>query len=338
MLKHHLPTGKLPPELLTRLLGKIPRLDKRVLVGGCYGEDAAVIEFGGSCLIAASDPITFAADRPAWYAVQVNANDIAAMGGECRWLLATVLLPEGRTDESMVEALFTELSAACGKIGVEIVGGHTEISVGLERPIICGTMLGEASPGRLCLKRNARQGDHLLLTKAIAVEGTALIAREFPDKLTKCCTEAEILQSAKLLETPGISVLAEARIALDTGGVHAMHDPTESGLAGAVRELAEAAGLGVELELDQVPVYESTRKICDQLGLDPLGLIASGSLLIASEPEASDSIIRAVEAEGISCKKIGMLTGRETGLVETRSGETKKLRRFERDEIVRLFD
>ena len=337
-MKHHLPTGKLPPELLARLLGKIQRHDKRVMVGGQYGEDAAVIEFGGSCLIAASDPITFAADRPAWYAVQVNANDIAAMGGECRWLLATVLLPEGSTDETMVETLFEELSEACTKIGVEIVGGHTEVTAGLERVLICGTMLGEAKPGRLCLKRNARRGDHLLLTKAIAVEGTALIAREFPDKLTKCCTEAEILQSAKLLDEPGISVVAEARSALDAGGVHAMHDPTESGLAGAVRELAEAAVLGVELELEKVPVYESTKKICAHLGLDPLGLIASGSLLIACEPSASVSIIKAVESAGENCAIIGRLTGRETGLVEIKNGRKQALRQFERDEIVRLFE
>lgn len=337
-MKNPLPTGKLPPALLAGLLAKIPRHDRRVLVGGSYGEDAAVIKFGGSYLIAASDPVTFAAERPAWYAVQVNANDIAAMGGECRWLLATVLLPEGGADESMVEALFEELSRACQKIGVELVGGHTEVTTGLDRPIICGTMLGEAEPGRLCLKRDAREGDQLLLTKALAVEGTALIAREFSDKLTGYCTKKEIQQSAKYLEEPGISVVSEARTALDAGGVHAMHDPTESGLAGALRELAEAAGLGLELELAEVPIFESTRKICSHLGLDPLGLIASGSLLIACEPAAGENIIKAVEAAGIACKKIGRLTGREAGLVEIEGGRKRELRRFERDEIVRLYE
>ncbi len=336
-MEHPLPTGKLPPALLTRLLGKIPRSDKRVIVGGRYGEDAAVIEFGGRLLIAASDPITFAADRPAWYAVQVNANDIAAMGGECRWLLATVLLPEGRTDEGGVEALFGELSAACERIGVELVGGHTEVTVGLDRVLICGTMLGEAGPGRLCLKRDAREGDHLLLTKALAVEGTALIAREFPEKLRDLCTAEKIRQAAKLLEEPGISVVIEARAALDAGGVHAMHDPTESGLAGALRELAGAAGLGLELETGEVPIFDLTNKICSHLGLDPLGLIASGSLLIACEPAASASIIEGVEAVGISCKKIGRLTAPEAGLMEIGSGRKRELRRFERDEIVRLF-
>ncbi|MBW7995047.1 MAG: hydrogenase expression/formation protein [Candidatus Glassbacteria bacterium] len=333
-----IPTGKLTPELLAGLLRRIPGRDGRVIAGAQAGEDAAVIEFGDRFLIAASDPVTFAAERPAWYAVQINANDIAVMGGECRWLLATVLLPQGKTDESRVTELFAELAGACERLGVELVGGHTEVTAGLDRPLICGTMLGEAAPGRLCLKRNARAGDDLLLTKALAVEGTALIAREFPERLNSCCTKEEIRQAAKMLDNPGISVVSEARVALDIGGVHAMHDPTESGLAGAVRELADAAGLGAELEAEEVPIYDATKKICELLGLDPLGLLASGSLLIACEPASSEAIISRLLTKSVACRRVGRLTERDAGITEIESGRRRELRRFARDEIASLFD
>ena len=332
-----LPAGKLPLEVLSGLLGKIPGGDPRVVLGGRTGEDAAVIDLGDRYLIAASDPVTFATERPGWYAVQVNANDIAAMGGECRWLLATLLLPENRTTADEVESLFTELSAACSKLGVALVGGHTEITSGMERPLICGTMLGEAAPERLCLKRNARAGDILLLAGELAIEGTALIAREFPDRLRDSCTTEEIAAGASLLDEPGISVVAAARAALDAGGVHAMHDPTEGGLAGAVFELCEAAGLGMELELDHVPVHGLTEKFCGLMGLDPLGLISSGSLLIACEPEAASGVITSVTAAGIKCTAIGALVPREAGLTEFENGHRRELRRFGRDELVKLF-
>jgi len=330
------PAGKLPAGVLSGLLAEPVTGDPEVLVRGGVGEDAAVLRFGGRLLAAKADPVTFAGDRPGWYAVQVNANDIAASGGRCRWFLASLLLPEHGTDETLVREIFDDIRAACAGLGVELVGGHTEITGGLERPVVAGFMLGEAE--RLYRKQDLRPGDRLLLTKSLAVEGTALLAREFGDRLQGRVSADELKKAAGFLDEPGISVVAEARAAVATGRVVAMHDPTEGGLATALAELAEAAGAGVEVELERVPVCEETRRFCDLFGLDPLGLIASGSLLIACRPEDTEAVRKAVTAEGIACTEIGRMLPAGEGLVEIVRGRRQPLRRFERDEICRMYE
>ncbi|HUU26244.1 MAG TPA: AIR synthase family protein [archaeon] len=330
-------TGKLPAEFLDNLLRQVPLADPRVIVSGRLGEDAAVIEFGDRYLLAKSDPITFATDRPGWYAVQVNANDIAAMGGTCRWFLATLLLPEGRASEELVSSVFTDISSACRELEIQLVGGHTEITYGLKRTIVSGLMLGEASRDRLCSKDRIAEGDSLLLTKALAVEGTSLIAREFADRLKGQFSREAIARAADFLYDPGISVVREARTAVDTGYVHAMHDPTEGGLAAALHELASAADKGLVLHLSTVPLYRETQEFCSFFGLDPLGLIASGSLLIACPPEGAKVIIDTLEAAGTPCVQIGEVVGKDKGLTEIEHGKRKPLRRIDRDEICRLF-
>src|SRR5438552_10796636 len=169
--------GKLPPDLLASLLAGAATDDPRVLVGPRVGVDAAVLDFGERVLVVKSDPITFATEDVGWYAVQVNANDLAVMGATPRWFLATLLLPEGTTEDA-VRAIFAPLLGACRELGISLVGGHTEITVGLDRPIVCGHMLGEAAPGELVRSDGARPGDRLLLTKAIPLEATSILARE----------------------------------------------------------------------------------------------------------------------------------------------------------------
>ncbi|MBN2287954.1 MAG: AIR synthase family protein [Candidatus Glassbacteria bacterium] len=331
------PSGKIPADCLERLLRSAECGDPRVIRGGIFGEDAAVIEFGDRYLLAKSDPITFATDRPGWYAVQVNANDIAAMGGTCRWFLATLLLPEGATDEETVGGVFRDISEACRELGVELVGGHTEVAHGLDRILVAGQMLGEATPETLCTKEMVRAGDRLLLTKGIAVEGTSLIARECRGKLEGAFEPSFIDRCAGFLYDPGISVVREAALAVETGLVHAMHDPTEGGLAGALYELASASHTGLVLDSGAVEVYPETRSLCDFLGLDPLGLIASGSLLIACPAEGEEVVRRAVEEGGIACRRVGEVLPDGEGVSETREGRRVPLRRFARDEICRLF-
>lgn len=331
-------TGKLPPEFLENCLRKIPLTDPRVKISGRVGEDAAVIDCGGWFLLAKSDPITFATDRPGWYAVQVNANDIAAMGGVCRWFLATLLLPESGAGEKLVSAIFDDIASACRELDIQLVGGHTEITYGLPRTIVCGMMLGEASSDKLCGKDRISAGDRLLMTKALAVEGTSLIARESPDRAKEILTHRQIERAANFLYDPGISVVREAHLAVDTGFVSAMHDPTEGGLVCALHELASASGKGISVDLSSVPVYEETKELCAHLGLDPLGLIASGSLLIVCAPEGVEPITDTLEEAGIACAEIGEIVRAEEGLTEIVGGKRRVLRKFERDEICRLFE
>ena len=176
--------GKLPLDLLSRLLDEIEVCDPRVVLGARAGEDAALIDFGDRYLVAKTDPITFATDLIGWYMVQVNANDIAVMGGTPRWLMTTLLLPDG-TSESDVERIFSQVREACDALNITLIGGHTEITYDLPRPIAVGAMLGEVPKERAVLTSGARPGDSIVLTKAIAVEGTSILAREASDDLSE---------------------------------------------------------------------------------------------------------------------------------------------------------
>jgi hydrogenase expression/formation protein HypE len=331
------PTGKLPLEDLSRLLSRYTRKDPRIVVTPGIGKDAAVISFGDKYLVAKTDPITFAADQIGWYAVHINANDVAAMGGTPRWFLATLLLPEGKTGPKEVEEIFSQISGACEELGVILCGGHTEISHGIDRPIVVGQMLGEMEKEKLVSPDKIRAGDEIILTKGIAIEGTALIAREWK-VLREELNEEGIRQCRELLHSPGISVVREARIANQAAAVHAMHDPTEGGLATGLQELADAAGVGMRVEMDQIPVLPETALLCEKLKLAPLGLLASGALLIAAAAKDSERVIQALAAEGISASVIAKVWEREKGIKLAEKGKTTDLPAFARDEVARLFE
>src|SRR5262245_60083747 len=226
-----LPVGKLRAELLERLFAKHVPGGERVVMGPRVGEDAAVIDMGDRYLIATADPITFATDEAGWYALHVNANDVAVRGARPLWFLATVLLPEGATSEAGVEALFEELGTACAELGVALIGGHTEVTAGLPRPIVSGAMLGRVAKDRLVMTGGAQVGDVLLLTKGVPLEGAAILARERGDEARRRGVAATLVEDARrLLRHPGISVVSEARLACAAARVHAMHDPTEGGI------------------------------------------------------------------------------------------------------------
>ncbi len=333
-----LPAGKLPADLLQRLLRDYVRRDPRVIVGPAVGEDAAVIDFGERYLIAKTDPITFASDEIGWYAVNVNANDIACSGGEPRWFLATALLPAGKADAEMAEGIFRQLAQACQELGVALCGGHTEITPGIDRPIIAGLMLGEAEPAGVARTGGAQVGDAVLLTKGIAVEGTALIARERAAELAGEFDVGFLGRCRDFLYRPGISVVAEARILRQKVRVHAMHDPTEGGLATALRELAMAAGVGLRIVAEQIPVLPETAALCRRYGLDALGLIASGALLATLPAADAPGACAVLSDAGIRAAVIGEVTPAEAGVRMIRAGEDVALPSFARDEIARLFE
>src|SRR5437016_1798147 len=293
-----LPIGKLRAETLQAIFDKHPVRDPRVVVGPRVGEDAAVIDAGDRYLVATTDPITFATDEIGWYALQVNANDIAVRGARPRWFLATLLLPSETTTEASVTSLFAELYAACDELDVALVGGHTEITHGLDRPIVVGAMLGEVAKDKLVTTGGARVGDAVVLTKGVPLEGAAIIARAKEAELRRRGVPAPLIQRAKaFLRAPGLSVLPEVEIACELAEVHAMHDPTEGGIATALVELADAAGVGLRIDRDRIMVLPEGRTLCEAFGLDPLGTIASGALLMTLSP-ADASLLRQRRARG----------------------------------------
>lgn len=333
-----LPAGKLPPDLLDELLQDLPKPGRRLLTGPRVGEDAAVISFGATSLVAKADPVTFATDLIGWYAVHVNANDIAATGATPKWFMPTVLLPEN-VEVGTVESIFHQIREAAESIAVELIGGHTEISVGIPRPIISGAMLGEASASKTISTSGARSGDHIILTKGIAIEGGSLLAREFSEQASSAgVTAAQLEVASNYLFNPGISVLKDARIAVANGTVTAMHDPTEGGLASALAELRAASGHGLVVESDTVKILEECESLCSALDVDPWGLIASGALLITCTPDTSSSIVTALNAEGIEANKIGEMSGPgEPALLQRPTNAREPLPVFARDEIARLL-
>ena len=334
-----LPTGKLPLGLLNDLLDKYTgTADPRVLVGPRLGEDAAVIDFGDRLLVAKTDPITFATDEIGYYAIHVSANDIATMGATPKWYLPTVLLPEGIEIE-LVTDIFRSIQEAADGIGVAICGGHTEVTSGLDRPIVCGQMLGEVDRGRLVTSDGLQVGDRILLTKGMGIEGTSILARELADELDGYGVPDDIVtRAAGFLKDPGISVLTDARIACEQTHPHAMHDPTEGGVATALRELVSASKVGLAVYEAALHTAPETETLCKALSIDPLGLISSGALLIGLSESDVDSVRTHLERGGIASEVIARVEPASFGLRIGRGTEWEDLPSFPRDELARIFD
>ena len=329
--------GKLDPELMAELLAGNVIRDGRVVIRPAVGEDVCAIRMGERYLVAKTDPITFATDRIGWYVVQVNANDLATAGARPAWFLVTVLLPERGADEHMVRQIWDDLRRATEALGCALCGGHTEVTIGLDRPILVGQMLGEVEPERLVDKSSVRPGDRILLTKGVPVEGTAIIARERRHLISERFPPEVIERAAGFLEAPGISVVREAMAACDAGGVHAMHDPTEGGVATGLWELARATGLGLRAHKERIPILEPGGAFCAALGLDPLGVISSGTLLICVAPERAQAVRRAVEDCGVACVEIGQLLPASDGIALIEAGRQRPMPTFPQDEITKLW-
>lgn len=337
-MKNALPVGKLNPQLLESLLTSYHIDDPTVIIGPKVGEDAAVIDMGDSYLVAKTDPITFATDDIGWYLVCVNGNDIATMGARPRWLLVTALLPEGETSESLVKDVFSQILAACEQFDITLCGGHTEITHGLDRPIMVGQMLGQVEKDRLITNAGAQAGDDILLTKGIAIEAISLIARECGDMLlSRGYSSRYIEQARQFLKEPGISVLKEAMIVADVGGVHAMHDPTEGGLATGLHEMAKCSQVGMIIWAEKIHIFPECRELCREFGINPMGVIASGALLIAIDPSRREEITNALTQNSIRCSVIGMAVEKEKGLFFEEGQKKRPIPTFETDEIAKIF-
>lgn len=333
-----LPIGKLPPELLAKIIASAPTDGSRVLLGPGIGLDCAVLDFGTTCLVLKTEPITFASRELGWYAVQIAVNDIVTTGALPRWMLLSVLLPEKKTTADLVTELSTQVSETCRSLGISLIGGHTEITHGLDKPIVVTTLIGEVEKSKLITPKGAQEGDVLIITKGIPIEATALLAQEFADRLADHFSPAEIAEAQNYIYSPGISVFKDARTAILAGNVTAMHDPTEGGVATALWELAEACQHTLLVEIDKIPVSDLSRRICNSFGLDPYGCIASGALLLTARLESAQSILSAMTEAGILTAVIGSVrSGPAEVIVQSPSG-SRRLEKFTRDEIARVYD
>ena len=330
------PTGKIPNHILATLISSIGTDDPTLLVPPGVGQDAAVVDSHlAECIVLKSDPITFATDRIGYYAVNVNANDIATSGATPRWFLATALFPPG-VDEKMIENVFHDLADSCESLGITLCGGHTEITDSVTRSVISGTLIGTQKKANLIHKENISRDDRLIMTKSAGFEGTSVIARDFPELLLQHgMSEANISEAGRFLDQ--ISVLDEARIATAHGRVSAMHDVTEGGVATALRELSTAGGNRLKIQTDRIRVHPLTKEICDICALNPLGLIGSGSLLIAVRPESEYVVLSQLRNSGIEATAIGTVLEEGKGIDACDETGAACLPSFATDEITRLF-
>lgn len=328
-------TGKLPPELLKKLLRHRGAEDDSVIVGPAIGEDAAVVRLGKELLVLKTDPVTYASDMIGWYAVNVNANDVATRGAKPAWFQAVILLPP-ESDEKLAERIFKQISDAAKGLGIAVTGGHTEVTPGIDRPIVVGDMHGMLGRRKPVTTAGARVGDLLVMTKSAGIEGTAAIAREKGDELLKTFDKDLIDRAAKYLFKPGLSIVREAQTALEFG-VSSMHDPTEGGVSMGVFEMAAASGKSFEFYPDKVAVGTETAAICRKYGLDPLGLLGSGALLATFSPNKAEAFVKKVQTMGVDASVVGKVIPGKGRSMSVRDGEITPLSSSERDEVLKVL-
>ncbi|MCX8187558.1 MAG: AIR synthase family protein [Nitrososphaeria archaeon] len=323
--------GKIEKRVLEEVVLKRLGYKRRdVIVPPRYGEDAAAVKVDGRIVVAAMDPITGSGTRIGWLAVHVNANDVAVMGAEPRWLSITILLPEGRLPE--LEGIMDDVHEACRRLKIALITGHTEITPDISRPIIVGHMMGRLVSRRVITSSGARPGDLLVMSKTAAIEGTAILASDFESELASKIPREVLESSRKLYER--ISVLDEALKLARRCRVSAMHDPTEGGIVGGAYEMAEASRCSFVIYEERVPVAEETRRICEALGCNPLKLIASGSLLAALPRDQAEVAVSRIPSLTI----IGEFRPRRSGNVVIRAdGSEEGVKENVLDELWRLI-
>ncbi|MDI6601671.1 MAG: AIR synthase family protein [Thermoanaerobacteraceae bacterium] len=294
--------GKLPNELLAEIVFSNIRVKRdEVLVFPKVGMDCGVIDFGENVCVISTDPITGTSSDIGWLGVHVACNDVIAAGVEPLGLMITIMAPPGTTESELYE-IMNQADRASAELNVAIVGGHTEITNAVTRTVLSTTAIGKAKKNKVMSMLTAQNGDYVIMTKTAGLEGTAIIAREREEELKKCL-DPEIIQRA-IDMIKDISVLKEGEIAANIG-VNRMHDATEGGVLGALWEMAESSGLGIEVYGDKIPVAEETKAICDYLKINPLRLISSGCLLVTTPDKKT--LINELKKEGIKATVVGRM-------------------------------
>ncbi len=325
MTRRLLPPGKVPWEVIAPHLEA--QLPPEVELGPACGEDAALVRIGGKLWAVASDPVSFTSHGAGRLAVLVNANDISVRGARPALMTVVVLIAPGEADEVRTGALLDEIAAGCRRLGVTVIGGHTEVTPGIGHTIVVGTMLGPVE-GRAIVTGGLTPGDRIGLVGWAGLEGTHILLARFGERLTARLTTAEREQVRTVLAGEWLSIVAPALAAAAVPGVSALHDVTEGGIGEALHELGTASGCEIDADPAGIPVLGATRRICRLLGLDPLGLIGSGALLIGCHASSQPALEAALAQLDLPIAWIGVCREGEPGCAG--------IPRFPRDELLRI--
>ena len=328
-MSNRLEIGKVPVEILNRIvLDPINNnLNKRddIIVRPSTGEDCSAVDLGGELCVLSTDPITAAGSNAGYLVVHINCNDAASSGAEPIGMLLTALMPAGSTEDDL-KSIIDGAYKAAKELGIEILGGHTEVTTAVNKPVISGTVIAKTKGRKFISSGGAKTGQHIIMTKWAAIEGTSIIVNDYEDKL-KSIMPQSVIDEAKEIASK-ISVVREGIIASEYGAT-AMHDATEGGILGAVWEVAECSDVGVEVYADKIPVLECTRKICDAADINCYRLISSGTMIITAYD--GEKLVNTIKAAGINAAVIGRVT--EKGRYVTLNGVREELLPQEKDEI-----
>ena len=332
-----LPIGKVPfQSLLKTVLGHLGVPNARLLSGPAIGEDAAIIEMGEKVLVLATDPITAAIQNIGWLSVHINANDVATCGAKPLWFLNSILLPM-QANEELLGTIMRQIDQAAHELNISVIGGHSEVTPGLNHPIITGFMIGEADRNAYVTSSGARPGDKIILTKQAGIEGTAILATDLAHILKNKLSATSFKKAQGLINE--ISIVREAMLAVEVGGIDAMHDPTEGGVINGLWELAEASRVGITVYEERIPISCETKTICNVLNIDPLKIMGSGALLIVTKSNKVEAVKSTLQKEGLMASVIGEITNLENNRNLIKADETlTEIVPPEQDHVYKVLD
>ena len=326
--------GKLDSDLLEKIVFRNIRFKRpEVLTRPGIGEDCAVIDYGSYECVMSTDPITAAIGDVGRLSVHISCNDVASNGVEPVGIMLAVLLPEGTT-EKQVDEMMHQAAQASEELGVEIIGGHTEITKAVNQPVIVSTAIGRGEKWASQHTENMKEGDYILMTKTAGIEGTAIIARDFQEQLKDVLTKEEMSEAISMLDK--VSVVKEG-VTAGRIGTSGMHDITEGGVLGALWEMCRIGKVGAEVFIDKVPVEEVTKKICEEFDIDYLRLISSGCMMIMAGPDKKDILMKEISDAGIQITCIGKIKKEEQGVKMNVGGELIEIAPPVSDEVYKAL-
>ncbi len=324
--------GKISSEIFNELI--FPRLgakNEKVLVGPQHGVDVGIVEIGDKAVSFTCDPVfivpEYGWERAAWFAIHIIASDAVTCGLKPKFLSIDLNLPMDMTKEQL-EIVWDTMHQECERLGISVICGHTARYENCHYPMVGGaTIVGVGEKDEYVTPKMARAGDKIIITKGPAIEATGIFATMFPQLIEKEFGHNFSQRAQPIFYK--MSVVEDALTAISVGvrenGVTAMHDATECGMWGGLYELAQAAGLGVRIEKEQIVVEDCVEEICSYFGIDPYASISEGTLIIACREHKAREVVEALFEKSIKSSIVGELTEPGDGMVLVEGGKEKKL-------------
>ena len=324
--------GKLPEQVLVRsVIRKISHRREEVLFGPGVGRDCAALQLGeDEIFVMSADPITGTSKDIGSHCIHVTANDLAAAGAQPVAVMVTAMLPP-RTEEKELQKIMEDMENTCEKLDMEVIGGHTEVTDVVNRPVLSVTGVGKMKRQDALFEKKLEAGQDLVVTKWIGLEGTSIVAKEKEQELRKVFSDPFVRTAQEFDQY--LSVIPESKIAMEHG-VRVMHDVTEGGIFGALWEMAEGAGVGLEIDLKKIPIRQETIEVCEQFGLNPYVLMSSGSMLIGTEH--GEILVRHLQEAGISAAVVGQAMDGNDRILRN-GGEVRYLDKPQSDELYKIY-